>query len=570
MADNTIKIGGELESMATGKIVAAASAIKDKSRNKTQEVINGDVEQALSEQSEQFERLSEETAESVASAENSAKQSKQYLADLKEAITDLPDGQAVSAQVAINQVDIAGLKSDIVVNLSTRYNTSYANLSAALTALNSDTATDVAAIKKAGVSIKFINSTTNKYEQWDLKASSWSTNTSDWALYVDGSVANGKLKLPFELEKPSSNEYVTQASEIGYGDKALDEELTESSDNIRDIKNKVQDVQEEGFHIADGSGNEILRYDGNGFDAALVSEHLKELINEGKAESINTSEDGLFFVDSQMNIVAKIDSEGINTIGRNNSGVDNGGNDALGDLRDNMSISYQFDAESNANYLFIRVFRDKIDGSSQYPHVIYEPRSTALEVAKKYKNCLVINAGIFDVSDNTPDGVVITKDGIIHDGATTTHNGCKPLVIDKNGNLSAVASDTTASSLVSQRVHGAVTGFVPIIENFEAVEMANNVDHYTQNAQRQIFGQFDNGDYGILTCEGRGGVASDGWTMAEAQAVCIKWGFKFAYNFDGGGSTETAFNQKQLNHVYEGNSGRKDPTFILFNGKTTY
>lgn len=25
-----------------------------------------------------------------------------------------------------------------------------------------------------------------------------------------------KLKLPFELEKPSSNEYVTQASEIGY------------------------------------------------------------------------------------------------------------------------------------------------------------------------------------------------------------------------------------------------------------------------------------------------------------------------------------------------------------------
>ena len=49
MADNTIKIGGELESMATGKIVAAASAIKDKSRNKTQDVINEDVQQALDE-----------------------------------------------------------------------------------------------------------------------------------------------------------------------------------------------------------------------------------------------------------------------------------------------------------------------------------------------------------------------------------------------------------------------------------------------------------------------------------------------------------------------------------------
>lgn len=43
----TIKIGGELESMATGKVVAAASAIKDKTRGKTQDVINTDVEDAL-------------------------------------------------------------------------------------------------------------------------------------------------------------------------------------------------------------------------------------------------------------------------------------------------------------------------------------------------------------------------------------------------------------------------------------------------------------------------------------------------------------------------------------------
>lgn len=236
MADNTIKIGGELESMATGKIVAAASAIKDKSRNKTQEAINGDVEQAIAEQSAQFEALSEETSAAVASASESARQAKQYLADLQEAITELPDGQAVSAQVAVNEVDIAGLKSDVVVDLSTRYATSYANLSAALTALNSDTAADATAIKKSGVSIKFINSTTNKYEQWNLKASSWSANASDWALDVDGSVTNGKLKLSFELEKPSSNEYVTQAECVGYGNSNVKETLNnlilESSEEL--------------------------------------------------------------------------------------------------------------------------------------------------------------------------------------------------------------------------------------------------------------------------------------------------------------------------------------------------
>lgn len=157
------------------------------------------------------------SAASAAAAAQSASTASGYYSDILTAMGNLGSGEAVAAQVALNQADIAGLKSDIVVNLSTRYNTSYANLSAALTALNSDAATDAAAIKKAGVSIKFINSSTNKCEQWNLKASSWSIDTSDWTLDADGSVTNGKLKLPFELEKPSNDTYVTQASEIGYG-----------------------------------------------------------------------------------------------------------------------------------------------------------------------------------------------------------------------------------------------------------------------------------------------------------------------------------------------------------------
>lgn len=132
-------------------------------------------------------------------------------------------GTAVQPSVLENYYTKTEVDGKVVVDLSARYSASYANLSAALTALNADTS--ATAIKVGGMSIKFINSSTNKYEQWNLKASSWSTNTFDWALDVDGSVANGKLKLPFELEKPSSNEYVTQASEIGYGDSNVVDEI---------------------------------------------------------------------------------------------------------------------------------------------------------------------------------------------------------------------------------------------------------------------------------------------------------------------------------------------------------
>ena len=49
-----------------------------------------------------------------------------------------------------------------------------------------------------------------------------------------------KLKLPFELEKPSSNEYVTQASQIGYGEGNVEEALDKAASAATDsTKNNV-------------------------------------------------------------------------------------------------------------------------------------------------------------------------------------------------------------------------------------------------------------------------------------------------------------------------------------------
>lgn len=179
------------------------------------------------------------SATSASAAASSASTASGYYSDILTAMGSLGSGEAVAAQVAINQADIAELKSDIVVDLSTRYSASYANLSAALTALNSDTATDATAVKKAGVSVKFINSTTNKYEQWNLKSSSWSINTSDWTLDIDGSIANGKLKLPFELTKPNAQTPVTNATEIKYGNKWLNAVLDEQKASLDSVEEAV-------------------------------------------------------------------------------------------------------------------------------------------------------------------------------------------------------------------------------------------------------------------------------------------------------------------------------------------
>lgn len=248
--------------------------------------------------------------------------------------------------------------------------------------------------------------------------------------------------------------------------------------------------------------------------------------------------------------------------------------DILDTFIDNANIDYEYDSSGSVNYSVIRIYRTKIDGTKQYPFV-YAPYGTgtsrlstlAMQEAKGW--AVAINAGIFDTSDTTPVGVVIQNGALIQDGPAGTLTERRTLTIDGNGNLASVVDDSNGATLVSNGIVSAVCGFGPIIVDYEAADVSY-IPNRNDNAQRQIFGQFGNGDYCILTCEGRNYDHSDGWTMAEAQAVCQKLGLKFAFNLDGGGSTETVIGLRQINSIYEGEKGRKVPTFIVFNGTNTF
>jgi len=250
---------------------------------------------------------------------------------------------------------------------------------------------------------------------------------------------------------------------------------------------------------------------------------------------------------------------------------------ALSEFIDNTDIDYAFDENTGANYTVIRVYKHKIDGTEQYPFV-YAPNGagsgdkSTLELMQDEAWLLAINAGIFDMTNCTPDGVTIQNNTVIKNAVSAVHPECKPLTIDAKGDLGYATYDANANTLVSQGIVSAVCGFIPIIIDYDPVPSSewNAVSHYTDNAQRQIIGQFGNGDYAIVTCEGRGFNNSDGWTLAEAQTICQKIGLKFAYNLDGGGSTETMIGKYPVNTVYEGTKGRKVPTFIVFNGKDTF
>lgn len=250
------------------------------------------------------------------------------------------------------------------------------------------------------------------------------------------------------------------------------------------------------------------------------------------------------------------------------------GNVLHDDFSDNMELDYAYDSATGANYSVLRVFQTKKDGTKQYPFVRATSRMKTAQLAAAEKWSLIINAGV-GVSEQQPmDGIVIENGVVKYNNPATYHLRSIPLTIDANGTLGTAAADATGATVAANGIVSAVCGFCAIIENYVNATLPNvdingGGNHFAQNAQRQIIGQWGNGDYAIVTCAGRSMDNSDGWTLAEAQTVCIKLGLKFAYNLDGGTSVSTYLRKKPV-WDFQAGTTRVVPTFIVFNGTTSY
>lgn len=246
------------------------------------------------------------------------------------------------------------------------------------------------------------------------------------------------------------------------------------------------------------------------------------------------------------------------------------------DFADNSSIEHFVDSDTQTGYYLVRIFKQKRDGTNQFPF-LYAPGGSgawsisALAMNEQCKFPLIINAGVGSASGGSivPRGVIIENGVLIQQGNQVNEY---PLIIDNNGDLSYTEPNPDGATLVANGAISAICGFFPLVIDYEPVDASvyQWATHWNDRAQRQIIGQFANGDYAIITCDGRDFDNSNGWTIPEAITICIKHGLKFTYNLDGGGSTETVVLHKQINLVYENQTGRGVATYLVFNGSDTF
>ena len=240
-----------------------------------------------------------------------------------------------------------------------------------------------------------------------------------------------------------------------------------------------------------------------------------------------------------------------------------------GNFYENLCINFYRDEITGTGYYLTRVFKKRIDGSLQYPFIRVNRTKPQL-LAENEGWEFVANGGLGISAQQPIEGIAIENGVVINNSPATVCVGAVPITIDQNGDFGKASPSATGQEVLAQGINFAICGFCPIIEDYQEAEIptVETITHFTEHAQRQIWGQFGNGDYAILTCNGREFDNSVGWTLEEAQAICKKHNIKFAFNMDGGGSTATVIGNKRLNPLYDssGTSERTVPSFLVFNG----
>ena len=246
------------------------------------------------------------------------------------------------------------------------------------------------------------------------------------------------------------------------------------------------------------------------------------------------------------------------------------------------SISVEYGRIKGASYVFARIPKYLNNGMQIKPIVAITSKDGSISGTKrstldyaKDNNCIfTLNAGLFNMSNLQPvgqfivDGVSLVNTPMADDNGTPIHdNECYPLAIDANGNLTTYPRNADTTQMIQDGIKYAVTGWGKLVDNFQiCIEDINNEIVHPGKYIRQSIGQYQNGDYCICTVDmSRGNVQNEaGLSYEELAQIFIDKGVKFAYSLDGGGSAETVLGKRQLNPIYEGSTGRKVPSVIVF------
>ena len=245
-------------------------------------------------------------------------------------------------------------------------------------------------------------------------------------------------------------------------------------------------------------------------------------------------------------------------------------------MKNNIKIVRRIDDSTGCEYIFTTI-KKKIDENKSFmPRIkltneVFSLSTSLIDYVKGKNIPYAINAGIFNTKTLEPECVLIIDNKIIYDRKETyihvnPNDGDEKrdvlytLGINKSGDFKMYKPCFSAKEILNDGCQDAVMGFVPLIIDYEEFKDGDDIVPYGSRIDkpRQIVGQLKNGDYYILTAK------APGLTFQTSRDLLKKLDVPFAYDLDGGSSTETTFFDERLTPVYRDVTGRKIPTIMTF------
>ena len=391
----TIKIGGELESMATGHVVAAASAIKDKEKNRYQDSLNDDVvrhETEIHGTGGINDRLDDiEAAESI-TYEGGEAQIAQG--------SDFTNSDATKrAKIPTVGAILDGL-NDGIYDVSKRNPTAGPNSDGKFTLeyiLNNANTLIPTSWRHGGMTISFVDSSDNKYVQYRLMSNTWSTIVTDWqednsntvdgqSLFVTDNNGNiiakinkdGVHSVDFKVGEHDTSLITLISNEVSareHGDSVAISLVEAEEARAKEIENtKLNDIiTDNKFYFTDNNGYIICQIDANGVHSVNIDDY-PEII----------ADDSLTIMDSHGYVVVKIDANGVHSVKDKHAVACMVLSEAYYPITPPMM-------DSNGNVTYVKVmFETGVVGSISVTYINGNSSSVAV-IYGKYNYTIIIN-----------------------------------------------------------------------------------------------------------------------------------------------------------------------------------